>query len=859
LSEHTAEGAENDRVAVSADIRGVTVAVSAGPGPLRRAQAAGKFFAADGEKLYLRGVTYGTFAAGEDGEELLDPDVVATDFGAMAEHGIDTVRTYTVPPRWSLDLAEANGLRVLVGLPWEQHVTFLDDRRLVGSIEERVRAGVARCAGHPAVLGFAVGNEIPSPIVRWHGRERIERFAERLYRAAKEEDGDALVTYVNYPSTEYLQLPFLDFVAFNVYLERRERLAAYVRRLQTIAGDRPLVLAELGLDSRRHGLDRQAETLDWQVRTAFDGGCPGAFVFAWTDEWSRRGFEIEDWDFGLTDRGRRSKPALATVARAYGCVPEPVHQEPRVSVVVCTHNGAATLRRCLDAATQLDYPDYEVIVVDDGSTDSTAEVAHSFGVRVVSTPNQGLSAARNHGLERATGEIVAYLDDDAWPDRDWLTYLAKAFRTTEHVALGGPNIPPPPRNLAERAVAAAPGGPVHVLLTDEIAEHAPGCNMAFRREELLELGGFDPQFRAAGDDVDVCWRIQEAGLTIGFVPAAMVWHHRRNSIRGYLRQQRGYGKAEALLERKWPERYNALGHAIWHGRVYGGSPPSRLSRRRRVYHGVWGTAPFQRLYQSRSPSASLPPMPEWLFGLAFLSALGLLWRPLLLALPLLVLALAFSLVHAYRSTELRGSPRARLVAMLLTLGQPLVRYWGRADHGLTPWRRRGHTGLALPWPRTLSVWSETWLAPADRLSILELGGRANGAALDAGGDYDRWDMQARGGIFGSARLRMAAEEHGGGRQFVRFRVWPRASRAALWLAAILAALAAGAVVWDDALPAAMLGSLAALVVVRTAFEGAAASAVLVHGVRRQEALAEHELTATLGRQARRARLRQSST
>jgi hypothetical protein len=379
LSEHTAEGVEVDRVAVSADIRGATVAVPAGPGPLRRAQAAGKFFAAGGEKLYLRGVTYGTFAAGEDGEELLDPDVVAADFGAMAELGIDTVRTYTVPPRWSLDLAAASGLRVLVGLPWEQHVTFLDDRSLAGSIEERVRAGVARCAGHPAVLGFAVGNEIPAPIVRWHGRERIERFVERLYRAAKEEDGDALVTYVNYPSTEYLQLPFLDFVAFNVYLERRERLAAYVRHLQTIAGDRPLVLAELGLDSRRHGLDRQAETLDWQVRTAFDGGCAGAFVFAWTDEWHRGGFEIEDWDFGLTDRGRRSKPALATVARAYGSVPEAVHQEPRVSVVVCTHNGAATLQRCLDAATQLDYPDYEVIVVDDGSTDATAEVAHSFG------------------------------------------------------------------------------------------------------------------------------------------------------------------------------------------------------------------------------------------------------------------------------------------------------------------------------------------------------------------------------------------------------------------------------------------------------------------------------------------------
>jgi len=223
------------RLTASVGIRGLGETASAEHGLLPRARTAGKFFAADREKLYLRGVTYGTFAPGEDGEELTDPDLVAADFAAMADHGIDTVRTYTVPPRWALDRAAANGLRVLVGLPWEQHVTFLDDRRRAASIEERVRAGVARCAGHPAVLGFAVGNEIPAPIVRWHGRDRVERFLERLYRAAKDEDSDALVTYVNYPSTEYLQLPFLDFASFNVYLESEKRLAAYLARLQNLA------------------------------------------------------------------------------------------------------------------------------------------------------------------------------------------------------------------------------------------------------------------------------------------------------------------------------------------------------------------------------------------------------------------------------------------------------------------------------------------------------------------------------------------------------------------------------------------------------------------------------------------------
>src|SRR5437879_3675713 len=108
-----------------------------------------------------------------------------------------------------------------------------------------------------------------------HGRGRIGKFLKRLYLAAKEEDPSALITYANYPSTEYLRLPFLDLVCFNVYLESQRPFEEYLARLQTLAGERPLLITELGLDSRRNGLDRQAETLDWQIRTVFRSGCRG--------------------------------------------------------------------------------------------------------------------------------------------------------------------------------------------------------------------------------------------------------------------------------------------------------------------------------------------------------------------------------------------------------------------------------------------------------------------------------------------------------------------------------------------------------------------------------------------------------
>ena len=134
-----------------------------------------------GRKTLDRGITYGTFRPDADGNEYHDPETVEHDFAQMADSGLNAIRTYTVPPRWLLDAAQRHGLRVMVGLPWEQHVTFLDDKKRARSIEARVRAGVRSCAGHPAVLCYAIGNEIPAPIVRWYGKRRVEQYLERLY------------------------------------------------------------------------------------------------------------------------------------------------------------------------------------------------------------------------------------------------------------------------------------------------------------------------------------------------------------------------------------------------------------------------------------------------------------------------------------------------------------------------------------------------------------------------------------------------------------------------------------------------------------------------------------------------------
>lgn len=816
------------------------------PGTVRPS-AAGKCLQVGRDKLYVRGVTYGTFRPNPEGLEFPPPAMVEADFAAMAGCGMNAVRSYVVPPPWVLDAAAGAGLWMMVGLPWEQHVTFLDDRQRMRAIEQRVRAGVRACRSHPAVLCYAVGNEIPAPVARWHGRRRVQRFLARLYRAAKDEDPQGLVTYVNFPPTEYLELPFLDLVTFNVYLESQQSLSAYLDRLQNLTGDRPLVMAEVGLDSRRNGLEKQAEVLRWQIATAAAAGCAGAFVYAWTDEWHRGGHEVADWDFGLTTRERQPKPALAAARESFKGLPvRPSASWPRISVVVCTYNGQATLHDCLQGLQKLDYPDYEVIVVNDGSTDATAAIAAQYPYQVITTGNLGLSAARNTGWQAATGEIVAYTDDDARPDPDWLTHLALNFATTGHAAVGGPNIPPPGDGPVAECVANAPGGPIHVLVSDREAEHIPGCNMAFRREALVATGGFDPRFRTAGDDVDLCWRLQDRGWTIGFSPAALVWHHRRNSLRAYWRQQKGYGRAEALLERKWPQRYNPPGHLAWRGRLYGpGLLHAALPARWRVYHGAGGSGLFQRLYRpSDGTLVSLPLMPEWylvLAALAGLSALGALWLPLLAALPLLGIGVGVLLVQAVRGgvrARFATPPRSRAhdlalraLTAVLYLVQPVARLAGRLRHGLTPWRGRGVARTATPRVRAPHRWSERWRSPEDWSGQVEASLVAQGAAFRRGGDFDRWDLHVTGGLLGAVRILMVTEEHGEGRQLIRYRVWPRPSRPGLALLAGLAGLAGVAAVVGATAAAAGLTALAGGLALRVWRECGRAMASALHASR----------------------------
>jgi O-antigen biosynthesis protein len=242
-------------------------------------------------------------------------------------------------------------------------------------------------------------------------------------------------------------------------------------------------------------------------------------------------------------------------------------------------------------------------------------------------------------------------------------------------------------------------------------------------------------------------------------------------------------------------------------------------------------------------SEFMPLLPEWylvISGLALLSAAGALWPPLLVVLPILGLAVGGTLVQALLSALKphavgSGGSRAReagprTLTAALYLAQPLARLVGRIGAGLTPWRRRGTGRLSAPVRQERALWSERGSTVEERLGSIEAALKETGAPVMRGGAYDRWDLEVRGGPLGSARLLVAVEDHGGGRQLARFRLWPRLSRAGVLALASGAALFGAAALSGAWAAAALLGAGAAFLALREAQECATGMAAVVEAI-----------------------------
>jgi GT2 family glycosyltransferase len=774
---------------------------------------------AGSQPFTLRAVTYGTFRPRDDGERFPERDVVKQDFDAISAAGFNTVRTYTLPPDDVIELATDWGLRLLAGVFYEDWrflvgASSRQRRAVARAARVKVREAAQRLAGHEQVFGIVLGNELPADVVRWVGTRGVVDLISGLAHEVADVDPERLKTYGNYPTTEFLEIEDLDFLMFNVFLEDRLAYRRYLTKLMHLAGDRPLVLGEIGFDAGTTSADecRQAEVLDWQFEIATERGLGGTAVFSWTDEWWVGDAAVEDWHFGLTRADRTPRRALNVAQRWNNRTVRDIDFAwPSISVIVCAYNAAATLDECLRHTCALDYPDLEIMVVDDGSTDQTAAIIRRHPrARHVGIEHAGLSAARNEGLRASTKELIAYLDADAYPTPEWPYFLALAFDGPNVAGAGGPNLAPPSDPSGARLVAQAPGGPVHVLMSNDRAEHVPGCNMAFWRDALINLGGFDPVFKTAGDDVDLCWRLLDRDWEIGFHPAAVVWHHRRSCARAYLRQQRSYGHSEALIEARHPERFTVLGTARWHGTIYTSAGPRE--GRQRIYRGAFGTSPFQSIYRRESHGADIAnqlgvPTAVMLILTAPLGALFLVlvWPSLA---GLAMLAGLFA-VNAKRAEPAAvpdvGRLRARAAIAALTMAQPLVRAWGHTRNRAPALRETAYVPASPPPSRRVGGRVFIYDADRDRAALataLIARLRQGGLAILPATGWEDHDARFAAGPFVWGELLASAYPA----ECIQVRVRRRARWRALAPAAIVAGVAVSISVTVFAVVAALVAA-----------------------------------------------------
>ncbi len=766
--------------------------------PLEPIRIRAKFFYEGDRKFFLKGATYGPFAPDAEGHFVGNPEKARADFALMLELGINVIRIYHVPPRWLLDEAAAAGLRVIISIPWTQHVEFLNAGKLKQQIIETIRKGVATHAGHPAIFAYFVGNEVPTTMVRWLGARRVTAFIEKLIDVARKTDPRPLYSYASYPPTEYLLPTNVDFYSFNVYLERQADFERYLARLQNLAEDKPLIMGEFGLDTLRKGQEMQASVLDWHLDVVVKGGAAGTIFFSWTDEWFTGGSEITDWEFGLVTRDRQKKLAFETLRKKLngeGGLTNRVQLRayPMVSVIVCSYNGGPTLADCLRALDAVNYPNFEIVLVDDGSTDRTQEIIADWektrkaggpGFQNIRQVNMGLSYARNVGAQHARGEVFAYTDSDCMPDADWLYYMIGTLLSGDYAGVGGPNISPPAVSWVQAAVAAAPGGPSHVLLTDVVAEHVPGCNMAFHRWAFESVGGFDPEYRKAGDDVDFCWRLQSKGGVVAFSPSAIVWHYRRFTLKAFRKQQEGYGEAEAMLRFQHLIFFGPTGQAKWKGQIYGVPRFAWLLNKPVIYHGVFGQGLFQSMYAAPpSAIAGYLGSVEWvaLTGFMALVSVPFIWLrivPYLMMLGTVTVALSY-MAHVRIEPKFDTFP-ARLLVGFLAFMQPLGRGWARyftwlkfkrtpasviasEEAGLAP---SAHPGSVA----RLDFWNETGVGREKLLEEIFALLETEGWRYSTDTGWGDWDVQVYGNFWWNVRLQTVTEYHGGPKCLTRVRL-----------------------------------------------------------------------------------------
>jgi glycosyltransferase involved in cell wall biosynthesis len=232
-------------------------------------------------------------------------------------------------------------------------------------------------------------------------------------------------------------------------------------------------------------------------------------------------------------------------------------ERPRISIVIPVYNCSRTIAKCVDSLARMDHSDFEIIVVDDCSTDGTAEICESYdNVRVIRMAKGGPSRARNIGVAECRGEFVAFTDGDCVVERNWLTELAKGFDGPLVAGVGGDQRSPHDDTEFGKLVQdflktiGFMTGYIKPHSKLKETDHNPSCNAIYRKTVFQEVGGFD-EWLWPGEDVELDRKIVDRGYKLIYNPDAVVFHYRPASLAGFCSMMRRYGASQWPLVRRY--------------------------------------------------------------------------------------------------------------------------------------------------------------------------------------------------------------------------------------------------------------------------------------------------------------------
>lgn len=453
---------------------------------------------------------------------------------AAASHATAVVLT-AAQAETLLGIVGQAGLYALVEITIDP--SDLDSPRGIRTTATRLAHTADVLRGDPALLGYLIDCPIKAGNLCGRALDEVRRRLDTLVRAIRESDGRALVAFKHRADAPTVVLADEDLIYVTLEKIAPADLGSAMLALHNLAGAHPLVI-EFGEE-----LPGQEEL----VAHAFGLGAAGVVAPA------MRPAASPGW---LNVRMLSAGELLPFATLDGSSTPLPA-ATPMVSVVVCARDDDRTIAECLESIGRLQYPNYELIVVDEGSRDRSSEIAAvSSGARLIRASCAGFGAARNAAVRAARGELIAFTRADCVVDPDWLTLAVHAMLDCGLDGCCGPIYSSPELDgLVTRIIASLDCRTSRPATGDRVVELADG-NMIVRKVPLLDAGGFDPRFDDIGGDIDLSARMIDAGMALGWCPAGFVWRRGGNRFGEFYHRQITQGRADAILAIKRPARFS---------------------------------------------------------------------------------------------------------------------------------------------------------------------------------------------------------------------------------------------------------------------------------------------------------------